>query len=309
MGWPVPPALHNANLSATPERRMIGVELNQLHADLPVPEDDGAAGHLNGRPAPPFHLPSTSGGTLALDALGPGRTVLYVYPLTGRPDTGLPESWENIPGARGCTAEACDFRDHYHDLRAAGATGVFGVSVQDSDYQQEVVARLRLPFAMLSDPGLRLVELLRLPTFTAEGLTLFKRLTLVMGNGVIEHVFYPIFPPNEHARQVLVWLRSHSPAPSCGVPSGETASISVPASLASPGHPLGSPFGGSSVGLCTAIRGSRRTSSSFIKPPIIPRVTSPPPKPGRVGRRDQYRCRGRNRRRSGAGLRCRRLSP
>lgn len=213
MGWPVPPALHNANLSATPEKRMIVVELNQLPADLPIPEDDGAAEHLNGRPAPPLHLPSTSGGTLALDALGPGRTVLYVYPLTGRPATDLPEGWENIPGARGCTAEACDFRDHYHGLRAAGATEVFGVSAQDSDYQQEVVARLRLPFAMLSDPGLRLVELLRLPTFTAEGLTLFKRLTLVIGNGVIEHVFYPIFPPNEHARQVLLWLRSQSPAP------------------------------------------------------------------------------------------------
>ncbi len=146
----------------------------------------------------------------SLGQLGPGRTVLYVYPLTGRPDVDLPEGWDTIPGARGCTTEACDFRDHHADLLAAGAARVFGLSSQDGDYQREVVGRLRLPFAMLSDTQLALAETLRLPTFRATGMTLFKRLTLVISDATIEHVFYPVFPPNEHAQQVLAWLLSHA---------------------------------------------------------------------------------------------------
>jgi peroxiredoxin len=188
------------------------VDFNQLPPDLPVPENDGAADHLPGRSVPPLTLPATSGQRVALDQLGAGRTVLYVYPLTGRPDVDLPEGWDNIPGARGCTAEACDFRDHHHDLLAAGAARVFGLSSQDSDYQREVVDRLRLPFAMLSDTDLTLAETLGLPTFRAGGMTLFKRLTLVISDGTIEHVFYPVSPPNEHAQLVLAWLRSHPPA-------------------------------------------------------------------------------------------------
>lgn len=186
-------------------------DLSKLPADLPVPEDDGAADHLAGNPAPHLSLPSTSGETITLDELEPGRTVLYVYPLTGRPDVDLPEGWDTIPGARGCSAEACDFRDYHDKLLNAGATRVFGVSAQDSDYQQEVVARLRLPFAMLSDTELRLVRELNLPTFQAGGRTLFKRLTLVIAGGVIEHALYPVFPPNKHAQQVLAWLRSRPP--------------------------------------------------------------------------------------------------
>ena len=182
-------------------------DLNQLPADLPVPEDDGAADHLSGRAAPQVSLPSTSGDPVALNELGPGRTVLYVYPMTGRPDVDLPAGWDTIPGARGCTSEAGDFRDHHADLLAAGVSRVFGVSSQDSDYQREVVDRLRLPFAMLSDTGLALADELLLPTFQAGGTTLFTRLTLVIRDGVIEHAFYPIFPPNEHAQQVLAWLR------------------------------------------------------------------------------------------------------
>ncbi|MFE9819917.1 peroxiredoxin [Streptomyces sp. NPDC005773] len=181
--------------------------LTDLPADLPVPEDDGAAAHLPGRPVPDVELPDTTGGTVALHDLGEGRSIVYCYPLTGRPDTDLPEGWNTIPGARGCTSEACDFRDHHDDLKAAGVTHVFGLSSQDTAYQQEVVDRLRLPFPMLSDTGFRLSALLGLPTFRADGVPLYKRITLVIRDGVIEHVFYPVFPPNTHAQQVLEWLR------------------------------------------------------------------------------------------------------
>jgi peroxiredoxin len=183
-------------------------DLTRLPADLPRPTDDGAADHLAGRPAPRLVLPSTAGDRVALDALGPGRTVLYLYPLTGRPGTDLPDGWDAIPGARGCTSEACDFRDHYVELRDAGAEQVFGVSSQDTDYQREAVERLRLPFAMLSDTELSLATMLDLPTFEAAGKLLYKRLTLVIRDSVVEHAFYPVFPPDRHAEQVLAWLRS-----------------------------------------------------------------------------------------------------
>ena len=178
-----------------------------LPADLPVPEDDGAAAHLPGTPVPPLELRSTGDTTVRLDRLGAGRTVLYLYPLTGRPGTDLPEGWNAIPGARGCTPETCGFRDHYQELLDAGAVRVFGLSSQDTDYQREVVERLHLPFDMLSDPTRSLSHALGLPTFEVSGLTLYKRLTLIIRDGVIEHVFYPVFPPNEHADQVLTWLR------------------------------------------------------------------------------------------------------
>jgi len=184
-------------------------DFNRLPADLPIPRDDGAADHLVGRPAPEVELTSTAGDTIALDALPEDRCVIYVYPLTGRPGADLPTGWDDIPGARGCTTEACDFRDHYDDLTAAGAARVFGLSSQDTPHQQEAVDRLRLPYPMLSDAGFRLAETLGLPTFEAGGMTLYKRLTLIIRGGVIEHVFYPIFPPNEHARQVLSWLRGN----------------------------------------------------------------------------------------------------
>jgi peroxiredoxin len=178
-----------------------------LPADLPVPEDDGAAAHLPGTRMPDLQLRATGGATVRLDALGAGRTVIYIYPLTGRPGTDLPDGWDAIPGARGCTPEACAFRDHYQDLRAAGAAEVFGLSSQDTDYQREAVDRLHLPFRMLSDPAHDLARALGLPTFEAGGRTLYKRLTLVIRDGVVEHAFYPVFPPNEHAQRVLTWLR------------------------------------------------------------------------------------------------------
>ncbi|MFE2446762.1 MerR family transcriptional regulator [Streptomyces sp. NPDC059426] len=180
-----------------------------LPADLPVPEDDGAADHLPGTKLPRIVLRNTADKPIRLDALGPRRTVIYIYPLTGRPGTDLPEGWNSIPGARGCTPETCGFRDHFQDLLEAGAGRVFGLSSQDTDYQNEVVERLRLPFGMLSDPDLSLADGLGLPTFEADGRRLFKRLTLIVRDGVTEHAFYPIFPPNEHAQQVLTWLREN----------------------------------------------------------------------------------------------------
>lgn len=181
-----------------------------LPLGLPQPQDDGAATHLPGLPLPELSLRRSDGGRVSLGALGAGRTIIYAYPLSGRPGTDLPDGWDAIPGARGCSTEACDFRDHLAELREAGAARVFGLSSQDPAYQAELCARLRLPFPMLSDPELRLADALRLPTFAAPGHPrLFSRLTLVVRDGRIEHVFYPIFPPNTHAQQVLAWLRDH----------------------------------------------------------------------------------------------------
>ncbi|WP_028934131.1 MerR family transcriptional regulator [Pseudonocardia spinosispora] len=185
-------------------------DYTSLPTDLPVPEDDHATDHLPGTTLPHLELSGTDGAMVRLDALGAGRTVIYVYPLTGRPGVDLPEGWDSIPGARGCTPEACGFRDHHQDLLAAGAGRVFGLSSQETDYQREVVERLHLPFQMLSDPHRSLARELGLPTFEAGGLMLYRRLTLVVRDGMVEHVFYPVFPPNEHAEQVLAWLRDHA---------------------------------------------------------------------------------------------------
>jgi peroxiredoxin len=183
-------------------------DLSRLPRDLPVPEDDGAAAHLVGRRLPHLSLPATTGESVALDELPVGRTVLYVYPMTGRPGVPLPEGWDTIPGARGCTPEACGFRDHHRELLDAGAARVLGLSSQDTEYQRELADRLGLPFPVLSDSGRRLAASLSLPTFDAGGMTLYRRLTLVIRDGVIEHVFHPVFPPDTHAQDVLAWLRS-----------------------------------------------------------------------------------------------------
>jgi peroxiredoxin (alkyl hydroperoxide reductase subunit C) len=139
----------------------------------------------------------------------PGRVVVYAYPRTGRPDEPhLVPDWDQIPGARGCTPESCAFRDHFRDLRAAGASLVFGLSTQDTDYQREAAERLHLPFTLLSDADLEMTKALRLPTFEAAGQTLLKRFTLIISDARIEHVFYPVFPPDRHAEEVLGWLRT-----------------------------------------------------------------------------------------------------
>ena len=179
-----------------------------LPEGLPAPTDDGAAAHLPGTPVPGLRLPTSDGGVVDLGDLGPGRTVIYLYPMTGQPDVALPQGWDEIPGARGCSTEACDFRDHFRGLQDAGATHVFGLSSQSPAYQAEVVERLHLPFVMISDEDFALGDALRLPTFAAEGHPrLYARLTLVIRDGVVEHVFYPVFPPNTHAQEVLEWLR------------------------------------------------------------------------------------------------------
>jgi peroxiredoxin len=184
-----------------------------LPSDLPAPDDDGAADHLPGMVLPHLVLRSTRGEQVALDELGSGRTVLYIYPLSGQPGVDLPNGWDAIPGARGCTPESCGFRDHHVELVEAGATAVFGLSSQDTDYQGELAERLALPFAILSDTQLELADALRLPTFTVEGRRLYKRLTLIISDSRIEHVFYPIFPPDQHASEVLDWLRDHAGTP------------------------------------------------------------------------------------------------
>ena len=135
----------------------------------------------------------------------PGTTVVYCYPRTGRPDEDLPEGWDEIPGARGCTPQSCAFRDHHAELRALGAP-VFGLSSQSTDYQLEAAGRLHLPFPLLSDEGLEFAGALQLPTFEAGGMTLVKRLTLIVEDGRIEGVFYPVFPPDENAARVVEWL-------------------------------------------------------------------------------------------------------
>ena len=177
----------------------------ELPPDLPVPVDDGAADHLPGSRMPSVRLPSTGGRLLDVGTLGPGRAVLYCYPRTGRPDRPVPDGWDAIPGARGCTPESCGFRDHASELADLGAI-VFGVSTQSTEDQREAAERLRLPFELLSDARLDLASALRLPTFQFESSTLLKRLTLVVHNGVIEHVFYPVFPPDRHAEEVVEWL-------------------------------------------------------------------------------------------------------
>lgn len=180
--------------------------LTTLPADLPVPTDDGAARHLEGRYLPALALPATDGRTVQLSTL-PGLQVIYIYPMTGRPGVPLPEGWDAIPGARGCTPQSCAFRDHHAELAAHGA-GVFGLSTQDSDYQREAAARLHLPFPLLSDAGLALRDALTLPVFEVDGRPLYRRLTLIADAARIVKVFYPVFPPDRNAADVVAWLRA-----------------------------------------------------------------------------------------------------
>jgi peroxiredoxin len=178
-----------------------------LPNDIPAPQDDGAAGHLAGTKVPPLALAATDGSRVSLFALG-GRTVVYIYPRTGRPGEAPPDGWDAIPGARGCTPQSCSFRDHLGALRRLGVDRVFGLSTQDSDYQREAADRLHLPFPILSDMDLHLTHALNLPTFSIAGMTLLKRMVLVIDAGVIVKVFYPVFPPDKSAEAVVDWLRA-----------------------------------------------------------------------------------------------------
>ncbi len=188
----------------------MGIQLTHLPEGLPVPIDDGLATHLVGMQLPDIKLESTSGSLVSLVDIK-DRLVIYVYPLTGRPDIALPEGWDEIPGARGCTPQACDFSNHYQELLQLD-TMVFGLSSQTTDYQLELKNRLHLPFDLLSDYGFQLKKALNLPVFKVQELLLYKRLTLIAEHNVIKKVFYPVFPPNKNATQVIDWLKSHQPA-------------------------------------------------------------------------------------------------
>jgi peroxiredoxin len=180
---------------------------NMLPPDLPVPQDDGAADHLTSMMLPDLALPATNGGPVNLSKL-PGRTVVYVYPRTGVPGKSNPDGWDQIPGARGCTPQSCAFRDHYAEMKTLGVAQLYGLSSQDTDYQREVAERLHLPFAILSDAKLSLTKALRLPTFVAGGMTLIKRMAWVIDSGKITKVFYPVFPPDRNAGDVVAWLQA-----------------------------------------------------------------------------------------------------
>src|ERR1700752_2470919 len=167
---------------------------NILPPDLPAPQDDGAARHLAGHKLPSVPLTATDSAQVDLSKLS-GRTVVYIYPRTGVPGRQMPEGWDAIPGARGCTPQSCGFRDHFAELKRLGVAQLFGLSTQDSAYQSEAVERLHLPFAILADADLTLTRALNLPTFTVDGMTLIKRMAWVIDDVVITNVFYPVFPP------------------------------------------------------------------------------------------------------------------
>src|ERR1019366_1743446 len=179
----------------------------QAPLQLPVPIDDGACDHLPGLKLPPVALPSTAGRFVNLGALDAARTVIYCYPMTAVPGVPLPEEWDLIPGARGCTPQACAFRDHYRELSSLEAK-IFGLSTQTTDYQREMAERLHLPFEILSDANFAFANALKLPTFEAGWMRLIKRLPLIIKKGRIEAVLYPVFPPSESAGQVLAWLKN-----------------------------------------------------------------------------------------------------
>ena len=180
---------------------------NVLPGNIPIPQDDGAARHLAGQRLPDVELPATDGAAVNLSKLK-GRTVVYIYPRTGVPGIDPPAGWDQIPGARGCTPQSCSFRDHFGELKRLGVAQLYGLSTQDIAYQQEAATRLHLPFAILSDEKLALTKALKLPTFTAAGMTLLKRMALIIGDGKITKAFYPVFPPDKNAEEVVGWLQA-----------------------------------------------------------------------------------------------------
>lgn len=194
-------------VESTLKNRMNTKNFLTLPDHLPAPEDDGACAHLDGIKVPAVPLAGTMGSDISLGE-ETGLVVVYFYPMTGKPDAPPMAGWNDIPGARGCTPQACAFRDHHSDLLNLGAK-VYGVSSQSSEDQKEAVDRLHLPFELLSDGHFALSRALNLPTFEYESLRLIKRLTLIINNGTIIKVFYPVFPPNENAANVIAWIRDN----------------------------------------------------------------------------------------------------
>jgi peroxiredoxin len=183
-----------------------------LPPDLPIPHDDGACRHLNGISLPQLPLPTNRGDSVNLAQLT-GRTIIFCYPRTGEPSHPVPEGWDAIPGARGCTPQCRSFRDRHRELIAAGASNIFGLSAQETDYQREAAERLALPYDLLSDRDLKFADALDLPTFQFNSMTLIKRLTLIIDDGRITKVLYPVFPPDESAQQTLDWLKANRRQP------------------------------------------------------------------------------------------------
>jgi len=188
-----------------------------LPPNLPEPVDDGTADHLTGAELPHLSLPSTAGSELDLRQESDGTLVLYVYPRTGKPGEPLPRGWDDIPGARGCTPESCSFRDHAAEIERLGAR-VLGLSAQSLEDQHEFAERVGLPYPLISDANLELAEALRLPTFEVAGMKLYKRITLIVREHRIIHVFYPVFPPDEAAANVVNFLKGDAPAPASPAP-------------------------------------------------------------------------------------------
>jgi peroxiredoxin len=186
------PGMHNPNI---------------LPSNIPAPQDDGAASHLAGQKLPDLALPATNGASVNLSKLK-GRSVVYIYPRTGVPGVDLPPGWNDIPGARGCTPQSCSFRDHFGELKRLDVAQLYGLSTQDTAYQQEAATRLHLPFAILSDEKLAFTKALKLPTFTLASMTLLKRMALVIDDGTITKAFYPVFPPDQNAAEVIAWLQA-----------------------------------------------------------------------------------------------------
>jgi peroxiredoxin len=199
-------------IGASAKRRRGEIEMEQqdfpLPSSLPRPMDDGASDHLRQMRLPPVLLQSTAGRLVDISDLGAPRTVIYCYPMTGVIGKPLPEGWDMIPGARGCTPQACSFRDRHREF-LDHKVAVLGLSTQTAEYQLEMVRRLKLPFDILSDCEFALCDALRLPTFETAGMRLLKRLTLIVRDGRIEHVFYPVFPPDKNVEEVLRWLKSN----------------------------------------------------------------------------------------------------
>src|SRR3954466_929305 len=199
------PILRTNRDAAMNQKNLLEVDWSKI----PAPADDGAAAHLAGMTVPPISLVATNDISVTLASL-PGRTVVFGYPRTGEPGKiALVDDWDMIPGARGCTPQTCAFRDLFAELKAAGAAQVFGLSTQSNEYQTEMASRLHLPFPVLSDDKLELTEALQLPTMEVVGLTLIKRLALMVDDARITHVFYPVFPPDRNAGDVLDWLKAN----------------------------------------------------------------------------------------------------